>query len=182
MGGFQGCSQDKQRNNWRCARAVRKRPPREGQSVQHCCPPTIPLHKMWGFSSWQVYPAKAPVGQHGPSPVLADSSRPFLGQPSGLPDARSPNHDVNVPGDLDAAGDSMAMQLRFLGTGFNDLRGSDPTQFAETLAIHKWSPSTINLCPPWAMATPQRSLRAHEAATPSPPPPTFCRPRPLLRL
>ena len=26
MGGFQGCSRDKQRNNWRCARAVRKRP------------------------------------------------------------------------------------------------------------------------------------------------------------
>ena len=39
VGGFQGCSRDEHRNNGRCARAVRQRPPRVSTSCWSCCAP-----------------------------------------------------------------------------------------------------------------------------------------------
>ena len=65
-GGFQGCYLDNHRNNWRCARAVRKRPHGEGGGasgpltpilclrfvlIASCAPvqaPRLPPERLWG--------------------------------------------------------------------------------------------------------------------------------------
>ena len=49
VGGFQGCSRDKQRDNWRCARTVRERPHCQIPPPSHVSVPTMPFIRTHGF-------------------------------------------------------------------------------------------------------------------------------------